>query len=66
MLKIYVDSCGTYSIKIHRDGTASLVCRNNSNNRIDHIKRYKNETGAKIALARYCGGMPKEVRNEGE
>lgn len=61
---IYKDGCGSYSITEHSDGTATLRCRNNVNNHLDVNKDYKSVRGAKTALARYCGGMPKEVKGE--
>lgn len=54
----YKDGCGTYSIEGHKDGTATLRCRNSSNYKLDVKKDYKTVQGAKIALSRYCGGMP--------
>lgn len=61
MKLIYKDYCGSYSITEHTDGTATLKCRNNSNNNLDHNKTYKTTHGAKIALGKYCGGMPKQA-----
>ena len=56
-MKIYYkDSCGTYSINIHHDGTATLRCHNGG--KIQVNKKYKSEKGAKIALSKRCGGMP--------
>lgn len=56
----YKDYCGTYSITTHRDGTATLRCRDYYGNlRVN--KTYKNENGAKISLGKYCGGMPTRV-----
>ena len=62
MKTYYKDSCGTYSIEEHNDGTATLRCRNSSNYNLDVKKNYKSAQGAKIALARYCGGMPNKNR----
>lgn len=64
MKTYYKDGCGTYSIEEHRDGTATLRCRNSSNYNLDVNKIYKTVKGAKIALARYCGGMPSENGKE--
>ncbi len=61
MKKLYKDYCGTYSVTEHRDGTATLRCRNCVTHTLDFIKTYKTVKGAKIALAKYCGGMPDEV-----
>lgn len=58
MTTYYYDYCGTYSIKVHRDGSATLRCRNAVAGTLDLNQKYKSEKGAKIALARYCGGMP--------
>lgn len=58
---LYKDSCGSYSITEHRDGTATLRCRNSVNGYLDHKKDYKTVRGAKTALSRYCGGMPRKV-----
>lgn len=59
---IYKDYCGSYSITEHRNGTATLRCRNNANNHLDVNKVYVSVRGAKVALSRYCGGMPLEVK----
>lgn len=62
MKTYYKDGCGSYSITEHRDGTATLCCRNNVNYHLDHKKDYNTVRGAQIALARYCGGMPEVVK----
>lgn len=64
MKTYYKDSCGTYSIDEHYDGTATLRCRNAANGHLDVNKTYKSVKGAKIALGRYCGGMPAENGRE--
>lgn len=64
MKTIYKDYCGSYSITEHQDGTATLRCRNNSNYTLDICKKYNTVRGAKQALARYCGGMPTQVKGE--
>lgn len=61
MKTVYKDSCGSYSITTHKDGTATLRCRNGSNYNLDVNKVYKSEQGAKRALSRYCDGMPPRV-----
>ncbi len=61
MKAIYKDYCGSYSITEHRDGTATLRCRNSVNNHLDVNKRYNSVKGAQIALSIYCGGMPDKV-----
>lgn len=60
---IYRDSCGSYSITAHKDGTATLRCRNSANYNLDVNKRYKSVLCAKRALSRYCDGMPELVSN---
>lgn len=62
MKLVYKDSCGLYSITTHRDGSATLQCRNSSNGHLDWNKKYKNTDGAKRALSRYCDGMPQLLR----
>ena len=64
MKTYYKDRYGTYSIEEHYDGTATLRCRNSSNGNLDVETTYKSVKGAKIALARYCGGMPAENGKE--
>lgn len=64
MKTYYKDGCGTYSIEEHYDGTATLRCRNSSNCNLDVEKPYKSVKGARIALAKYCGGMPQENDHE--
>ena len=61
MKTVYKDYCGSYSITEHRDGTATLRCRNSANNHLDVNKRYKTVRGAQSALGRYCGGMPTKL-----
>ena len=51
------DFVGKYTITTHRNGTAT----------VRHIgykfkKTYKTEHGARVALAKYCDGMPEEVK----
>ncbi len=51
------DFVGRYTITTHRNGTAT----------VRHIgykfkKTYKTYNGARIALAKYCDGMPEEVK----
>ena len=60
MKTVYKDWYGTYSITTHRDGTATLRCRNKWG-QLNLKKDYKSEQGAKIALGRYCCGMPKKA-----
>lgn len=60
MKTVYKDSCGSYSITVKSDGTAVLKCSNAYGKRW-HSKEYKTESGAKIALAKLCGGMPSKV-----
>ena len=55
---IYEDCCGSYSITAHKDGSATLKCRNNVNYSLDFCKKYKSFQCAKIALSKYCGKMP--------
>lgn len=62
---IYKDYCGSYSITEHRDGTATLKCRNNVNHHLDVNKKYNSVDGAKRALSRYCDGMPSEQKSRG-
>lgn len=50
------DYCGTYRIIKHRDGSATLVCRDRYGF-LTHKKKYISVRGAKIALGRFCGGM---------
>ena len=57
----YKDSCGTYSISEHTDGICVLKCSNAYGERW-YNKNYKTFSGAKIALAKLCGGMPKQVQ----
>lgn len=64
MKKIYTDGWGFYSIAVHRDGTATLKCTSVTFFGMRKVwlnKKYKSLRRAKIALARYCGGMPDEV-----
>ena len=63
MKTFYKDWYGTYSIELHRNLTATLKCRNDSNGHLDLNKTYKSELGAKRALSRYCDGMP-EVQSK--
>jgi len=65
MKTIYKDSCGSYSITEHADGSATLRCRNSANNHLDVNKKYKNIAGARRALSRYCDGMPSTVKTGG-
>lgn len=65
MKTIYKDYCGSYSIEVHRDGSATLRCRNNGNYNLDYNRDYKNEAGAKRALSRYCDGMPEKIQQNG-
>lgn len=58
---IYKDYCGSYSITEHRDGTATLRCRNCANHNLDVNKTYTTVDGAKRALSRYCDGMPSRL-----
>ena len=60
MKTIYKDSCGSYSITVKNTGKVVLKCRDSYGN-LWHERDYKNERGAKIALARLCGGMPNKV-----
>lgn len=61
MKTIYKDGCGSYSITEHKDGTATLRCRNAANNNLDVNKKYASVRGAKSALSKYCGGLPSRV-----
>ena len=63
MVKItyYKDSCGTYSITENADGSATLRCRNASNNNLDVNRDFQTVRGARISLSRYCDGMPQIV-----
>lgn len=61
MKQFYKDYCGCYSISEHRDGTATLLCRD-SYGRKTFQKDYKSLQGAKIGLSRFCGGMPERKR----
>lgn len=62
MKLIYKDYCGSYSITKCADGSAVLRCRNSANGHLDLNKRYSTINGAKRALSRYCGGMPKLIK----
>lgn len=64
MKLIYKDCCGSYSITPHKDGTATLRCRNNANGHLDVNKDYQSVDGAKRALSRYCDGMPQQIKKE--
>ena len=61
MTTVYKDGCGSYSITEHKDGTATLRCRNNANYNLDVNKKFATVRGAKAALSRYCDGMPEKV-----
>lgn len=61
MKLVYKDYCGSYSITTHRNGTATLRCRNNANGKLDVNKNYNTVKSAKSALSRYCGGMPQQI-----
>jgi len=61
MKTIYKDGCGSYSITVNYNGTATLKCSNVYGKRW-HNKEYKNERGAKIALSRLCGGLPSKLK----
>ena len=52
----YRDYCGTYYIIEHRDGRATLICRDRYGF-LKNKKKYKNTRGAKRALSIYCGGL---------
>lgn len=56
---LYKDECGTYSITVHTDKTATV--RHNYKGAILFKKEYVGLDGAKRALSRYCGGMPKQI-----
>lgn len=60
MKTYYKDFCGTYSIAEHRDGTATLRCHNGGKLQVN--KTYKSIQGARIALSKWCGGMPDKVK----
>ena len=53
----YKDSCGTYSVETHRNGSATLRCCN-PYGKLCLRKDYRSGDSAKRALSRYCGGMP--------
>ena len=62
MTRHYKDFIGYYKIVTRRAGTATayhLLTRYGMTKRIGN---YKTEKGARIGLARYCGGMPQEVK----
>lgn len=61
MKTIYKDPFGSYSITEHANGAATLRCRNCISNTLDYNKTYNNVRGARIALAKYCGGMPSQI-----
>ena len=56
----YKDECGTYSITVHNDKTATV--RHNYNGKILFRKDYVSYESAKRALSRYCGGMPEPIK----
>lgn len=59
-MKIYYkDECGTYSITVHRDKTATV--KHSGKGKKLFNKDYLNLESAKRALSRYCGGMPSVV-----
>lgn len=61
-MKIYYkDYCGTYSITLNSDGSARLRCHNGGKLQVN--KTYKSLHGAKIALGKWCGGMPIRINN---
>lgn len=65
MKTYYKDCCGSYSITEHRDRTATLLCWATPfyGGKVLGLKKtYKSLQGARIALGRYCGGMPDKVR----
>lgn len=59
----YYDCCGVYTITKRRNDGRYLV-KHRLANRPDIVSKvgeYSTERGAKIALAKYCGGMPKAM-----
>lgn len=65
MKTYYKDFCGTYSITEHRDGTATLKCYAYpfyGGKVLGLCKTYKSEKGARIALGRYCCGLPNKEK----
>lgn len=61
MIKYFRDCCGTYSIHIKRNKSAVVWHSYNGMLRIK-VGVYKNERGARIGLAKYCGGLPTEIK----
>ena len=57
----YKDECGTYSITVHADKTATL--RHYDKGNMLFKKDYVSLPCAKKALNSYCGRMPKQVVN---
>lgn len=55
----YKDYCGTYRLIQHRDGTVTVLHTYHGQN--FNVGKYKSLKGAKIGLAKYCGGMPEKV-----
>lgn len=58
--QLYKDCCGTYSITVFFNGKANLKCCDCYGKKW-HDKDYKTRRGAEIALARFCGGMPRKI-----
>ena len=65
MAKIYKykDFCGLYNIVEHSDGKCAVY--HFTNGKSYRIKNYNSLKGARIGLARYCGGMPHRIDSRG-
>lgn len=58
----YYDYCGIYEIKQREDGAYTVYHRLASYlQKVVKVGAYKTIRGSKIALAKYCGGMPKVI-----